>query len=561
MQKLEDWLSKYWWGVLFALSLPAGLALVIPGYYGASDDMHIAWLYEMDRAVRIGQIPPRFVPDLSFGFGYPLFNFLFPLPFYLAEILHLFGMTLVDSIKTLFLLSIPLSAIFMYLLLRQFTTSWLSLLGAVIYIYTPYRATDIYIRGAVGEAIAFVLFPLLTLSVIKIIKRGQTDKSTFRWVGLGSLALASLVLSHNISAYMFLPPLLALALLRIIYILGKIPRTIMLLAVVYLLGLLISIYFWLPAVVESRLMKYDTVFNFADHFPTLKQLFLPYWGYGGSVAGPGDGMSFFLGWSNIVIFVLGVILLVTLWKRHGIEEKVILGWAGAFILMAIFLMNYRSTPFWNSLPLLPYFQFPWRFLLLTTFLTPLLVVSLAKLKMEQWVYGAVSLLIIVSSLGYFHPEDYLGRTDEYFLKRFVPVPIVNKEYLEIQEEYLRLPKTTERRPTKSYPIVEASADQIQAVTTVNDLNHLIKVNSTDPFLLTYNKYFFPGWTGAIDGKEVSLTAGSPFGQITLFVPSGEHQVEIKFIEPFWKRVLDTVSLFGFGLSLVLILLGGKIAKI
>src|SRR5258706_15575236 len=109
MQKVENFLSKpphqkfggggkHIFLIILLLSIPAFWALFVHGFYGASDDLHIAWLQQMDATIRAGQIPPRFVPALSFGFGYPLFNFVFPLPFYVAEIIHLLVLSFVDSI-------------------------------------------------------------------------------------------------------------------------------------------------------------------------------------------------------------------------------------------------------------------------------------------------------------------------------------------------------------------------------------------------------------------------------------------------------------------------------
>src|SRR3989344_4783863 len=109
MEKVENLLSKYFWIVIILLSIPASWALSIPGFYGASDDIHIAWLQQMHQTITSGKIPPRFIPNLSFDFGYPLFNFVFPLPFYIAEAFHLLGLSFVDSIKAVFLISIPLS--------------------------------------------------------------------------------------------------------------------------------------------------------------------------------------------------------------------------------------------------------------------------------------------------------------------------------------------------------------------------------------------------------------------------------------------------------------------
>ncbi|PIZ58125.1 hypothetical protein COY20_04180, partial [Candidatus Shapirobacteria bacterium CG_4_10_14_0_2_um_filter_40_12] len=87
---------------LLLMVIPATIALFKPGFYGASDEMHIAWLQQMDQAIVEGQIPPRYVSDLSFGFGYPLFNFISPLPYYVGEIFHFLGLSFVYSIKMVF---------------------------------------------------------------------------------------------------------------------------------------------------------------------------------------------------------------------------------------------------------------------------------------------------------------------------------------------------------------------------------------------------------------------------------------------------------------------------
>ena len=244
--------------LLVALSIPAVMALFRSGFYGASDDLHVAWLFQMDKVVRAWQIPPRFVPDLSFGFGYPLFNFVFPLPFYIGELFHLTGFNFVDSIKIVFGISLIGSAISMYFLLKEVISKNLAFLGSLIYLYTPYRSTDVYVRGAIGESLSFVFLPIVILSIIK--------KNT----PILAVSIAGLILSHNIVSYMFFPFILIFVLLRFSWksIWGIV------------LGLLISVYFWLPAIVDSKLMKYETVFNFADHFPTLKQLITPYFGYG-----------------------------------------------------------------------------------------------------------------------------------------------------------------------------------------------------------------------------------------------------------------------------------------
>jgi len=46
--------------------------------------------------------------------------------------------------------------------------------------------------------------------------------------------------------------------------------------------------------------------------------------------------------------------------------------------------------------------------------------------------------------------------------------------------------------------------------------------------LRFYTYYFPGWHGFIDGKQVDIYPGGPYGLITLKVPPGEHRVAIRF---------------------------------
>lgn len=531
---------------LFLLIIPATWALFVPGYFGASDDLHIAWLHQMDKIIKIGQIPPRFVPDLSFGFGYPLFNFVFPLPFYIAEIFHLLGLSFVDSIKALFFISVPLSGYFMYLLLKEFVSRNYALAGAALYIYTPYRAVDLYIRGAIGEVTTFIFLPLIVLSVIKL-----NSSTGFKWVGVGAIALSSLVLSHNITAYMFIPFVVLLLLMQFFVTTNKKSFFLKSFLMIFL-SLLTSIYFWLPAILESGLVKYDTVFNFYDHFPTLRQLITPYWGYGASVPGPYDGMSFFLGSTNLGILLAGLYALIVFWAKFSREKRIILVWALICILSAVFLMNHRSAFLWENLPLLPYFQFPWRFLILTTFAIPIFIIGLEQFRLHKFIPWILIVLILITSALFFRPQDFLGRMDDYYLNRYIPSPTASQEYKQTQEEYLRLPVDAQRRPDQKYPVVFAESGEIKNAETKNDLHAVIEVDSKEGMSLNYTKYYFPGWIAKVDGEPTTITPGKPFGQIYLFVPKGAHSVEIAFRETSLKIILNAISLASFLVSLLLV---------
>ena len=546
---VENFLNKHTFLIIAILSIPAVWALFVPGFYGASDDLHIAWLQQMDLTLRSGQIPPRFVPDLSYGFGYPLFNFVFPLPFYLGEIFHLVGFSLVASVKAVFLLSFLFSGYFMYKLLKEFTNSVLSLAGAILYIFTPYRSTDVFVRGAIGESLAFIFLPLVILAIVKITR----DSKNRKWLGIFALSIAALLMSHNITAYMFLP--FAFLFLVVETILARPPRLPILIRsfVGLFLGLVISSYFWIPAVVESNLVKYDTVFNFIDHFPTIRQLVTSHFGYGASVPGPYDGMSFFIGTVNLMLLIAGSIAFFASFKKFKSERKILFYWLVIVVMISIFMMNHRSTFVWDSIPLIAYFQFPWRFLTLVTFTSPIFVIFLDRFRFSSYLGIVIILAAIGLNLSYFRPHDFLGRTDEYYLNRYIPTPIASEEYKRISEEYLRLPLATQTRPDRNYPRITVSNGEILNADYPNGLDARFETNSDQDIVVSYNKYFFPGWQVRIDDHKITPQPGKPFGQIFFSVPSGRHLVKIYFRETVFRGVFDAISLLGFVVAVKMVL--------
>lgn len=537
----KKFITKYLHLIILLVSIPAVRYLFVNGFFGVSDDLHIGWLFEMDRAVKMLQFPPRFVPDLSFGFGYPLFSFVYPLPFYIAEIFHLIGFSLVNSVKLVFGLSIPVSMFFMYKLLKHYLNEELSLAGAVLYVYAPYRALEIFVRGTIGEIVAFCFFPLIILSFIKLTESNFSKK----WIGIAGLSTAALVLSHNIMAYMFIPFLIIFIVARIIWVTKNKKVAIISSLKGLFLGLLSSIYFWFPAIVESKLMHYDTVFNFYDHFPALKQFITPYWGYGASVPGNYDTMSFYMGIVGLLVVLLGFIVFLIKIHKFSKDEKVFIGWGLLVFLLSIFMMNFRSAYLWRTLPLLPYFQFPWRFLAMTTLVSPLFLLGFSKIKNVK-ILKILSFVVIVAAIGlnfnYFKTSEYLGRKDEYYIDRYIPYPTASEAYKETSEEYLRLPIDNEVRPDKIYPRAYTNdSSVILEITELNALDAKITTSSNTEFVFNYNKYYYPGWTVKINGRQAEITSGSPYGQVSFSVPSGQNVVEVKYKESSLRIVFDVIS--------------------
>ena len=66
-----------------------------------------------------------------------------------------------------------------------------------------------------------------------------------------------------------------------------------------------------------------------------------------------------------------------------------------------------------------------------------------------------------------------------------------------------------------------------------------------------NTAYFPGWTSFIDGKQVGMKPNRD-GLITFFVPKGEHDIMLKFMNTNIRKIAKIWSLITIILTLVML---------
>ncbi len=116
-------LSKIGPNIWLILVLPIfawGPLLTLAYFFNAHDAKHsVFFLVEFDQTFRDGYLWPRWSPDFSFGYGYPLFNLYAPLAFYGAEIFHILGMGFAAAIKMMYILATIAAGLGMYGFVRR----------------------------------------------------------------------------------------------------------------------------------------------------------------------------------------------------------------------------------------------------------------------------------------------------------------------------------------------------------------------------------------------------------------------------------------------------------
>jgi len=522
--------------ILAILSLPAVWQLIIPGHFQPHDLHHLADIYEMSRSFS-GQFPPRWAPDFSFGYGYPLFNFYYLLPFYLGSAFYkLFG-SMSESLKLVFLSGFIISIWGMYKLLREFSSKWASVVGVVLFTYTPYRAVQVYVRGALGEAFALALLPVTTYFLVRLIKK-PTNKN----IALSSIGLALYLSTHN---YMWLLSLPFVYVLLFLINKKQALQSIKALIISSILGLGAVSYWIFPAILELKHVPRLTPFLLEDHFPFMKQLIYSPWGYGSSNWGPYDDLSFQIGVVNLIaISLLAILYLIRLIKKpaRNASESVAGGliiWVLASFVISVIFMNIRTLPIWKLLPIYNFVQFPWRLLYLTTFFSSIagaLVVDLMPKKFSKKLGIIFIILAIFLTRDYFKPSGRMYFTDEHYFELFFVDPNYSEDYLLLSEWADARPT---ERPIAKFEIAEGKVSRIAQNTLVN---WTATVDAEVDTVLTFNNYYFPGWYAEVDGEKAEIVPGKPYGQITLNLSPGEHEVNIFWAETPLRKAFDVVSM-------------------
>src|SRR6185503_13634096 len=192
-----------------------------------------------------------------------MFNYYGPLPYYFGEATYFFTHSFLLSAKFMFGVSFLGSYVFMYLLARKLWGEAGGVLSGVVYSYAPYQAIDLFVRGAMGEMWSLMFFPLVFYCLFRL-----KDNQSLKNMALFGISIALLIMSHNISAMIFFPIILLATLL--IYFSNKNTRFVSLSITAILLGFLISAFYFLPALVEKKLVHVETTtfgyFSYTEHF-------------------------------------------------------------------------------------------------------------------------------------------------------------------------------------------------------------------------------------------------------------------------------------------------------
>lgn len=539
-----------YWLLFIALIFPSIVPLFHSGFFRMHDYTHVARLYEMDKAIKDGNFPVRWSQNLGWGYGMPLFNFYAPLPYYMAEFFHLAGFNFLNSIKIIFGLTFFTSFIGMYLLAKKLFGQYGGFLSAIVFVYSPYRAVDFYVRGALGELFAISLIPWAIWSILRVI-----EKKSKKTLVLAGLILAFLSLSHTVLTLICLPTLFFTALFFIL-VSRDIMKSFVFTLYSFILGFGLASFFLIPAFFEKRFTKVNQLTqgfsNYNHHFLYFRQFLSGNWGYGGSVDSIPDLMSFHLGKVHLILsFIALIFSLFWLIKRKYKKQNLAILFFGFLILIFAFLSTYHAKFIWDAIPLMAFIQFPWRFnsliIVFIAFLAGGGCFYLTKINKKIaffFLLGSV-LALLKTNIHYFRPEKYVNANDYYYtdenlikksMSGIIPdyIPIwVKKIHLKIAVAPYSI--------LKGNPKIEIKENKVQRL--------VLNIDADSAARIQINRFYFPGWKAWLDNKLIKLEYESNNGIICVKIPKGNHLLSIKLSRTklrFYSEIVSLLSLLILG---------------
>jgi hypothetical protein len=512
--------------------IPTFFRMLRPGIYSMSDFPYFR-IVEYAKCISDAQIPCRWSPDAGLGYGEPIFNFYAPLPFLIGGILTEVGVSPLISLKFLFALSLLVSGILMFLLSQRIWNSkWAGIVSAALYVYAPYRALDVWVRGALSESVAFIFFPLILLCF-----EYYLEHKSRKWFVFFALSLAGLILTHNLSVLLFAPVLGLWVIVR--FFQEKQFKLLPRILGAATLAVLLSAFYLLPAIAESQFVNLDSTtqgyFDFRAHFVTIPQLFLSrFWGYGGSTWGNEDGLSLALGQIQWVLaIVAGICAFIIVAKQKLVNKNIVHVILLSFLtFFALFLTHNKSAFIWEFFSeVMKYIQFPWRFLGTALFSVSLLSGFVVIVSKRYAMHTAVIIcaFAVFLNVGFFREDLWFEVTDHDMQtgERWVEQTRASigdywPNYGPIQEKLSNtLYENSLFKKTSSMVSFEvAISEDKEAVVPVN---------------------YFPGWRAFVDGQESHISYDTT-GQVVVPLSEGRHEVVLKFANTPARLIGNAISL-------------------
>jgi hypothetical protein len=525
-----------------------------------------------------GTLYARWCPDLYGGYGYPLFNWYPPgICAMAAGFAFILGIDATSALKLVLDILLIAGGVGVYgLVYGETCRSDAAVVGGIIYLFFPYRLTDLFTRGELTEFAGYSLIPFVLWGYRAL---GRAQSKDRPWIGvLTALMHAAVWFCHPVIGFVLTVIVSVLVLLEAV---SQDDRRAFWRFVVFgecvaALATAIVFVYLIPALFEQSLVRIDNLRLSCQ--PTTKYLVNWRW-----LLGPGFfaiGKPTLVGAAVLMASLAGSLVIARL--RRGMLGTVA-WWLPAFLLLLFIVDTRFSRLFWTVLPLGKFILFPWRLNgFIGIFGATGIGVMWANLFPAEWLRLkwllaiAVVLLVAIPARNSETPRY----TSEPTSDQLKPASIRTVGLLTtvIADEYL--PITVSRPPDSPRGSNEDNLVQGTTGSDVagrgerrvgshlfelgvvkaapaspvarerNPLSYVVEVHASGPSVIDLRLFAYPGWiTKTLTGPAEVTQTVSPDGLIRLNIPeAGDFQLT----EDFRATPLRQVSALASLLALVLL---------
>ena len=560
------------WVAAFVAVAAACAPLLRDGFVGGHEGP--AYLFraaEFAGQLAEGEARPRWCPDFYWGYGYPFFVYYPPGLFYLSAAVGAVGASTATALEAVTILGWALFFFGVRRLARCWTGDPAAIVAGIVAVLATYRLSQVHVRGDLAEALGTALLPWILAEFVLLCRVDPPPGGWARAAARGGLLLGLVFYVHTLSA---VAVCMSIGLIGLSGAVRAGPGATLRAAGAGAIGVLAGAAYWLPVQLgrpavrtEQMLDRVPGAFSwwYGDHFVAWWQRLDPRIGFGDSLPGVGDTMSF--GSSPVVwVAVLAVVVIAgrdAEFRRRATGPLLALGAANVMLLGI-------AEVVWDVAPLLPWFQFPWRLLLLEGLAPALLsahvvhrrgrptpaaasiatvatIVAAVPSLWACWTHAGEATVRLMpdqaaaleaprtlSTVGMHHPMgiDYTITTaarNEYLPKRVSRPPTAHPD-----------------APGRVRPRLDLGppADELGAWR-----RWIVDVPADDVYEVAW--FAFPGIEASRNGEPLPLVDdGDPRGLVRFALPAGPQVVDVWYAGPPHQRAANLLAVLGLGFALV-----------
>ncbi len=496
-------------------------------------EMYPIRLVEYLQSFKCGHFFPRWCPDLCGGYGYPLFNYYQPGLFATAAaIMALLAVTPVAGLKLAVTAYAIAGGYGVYrLIFGETGRSDAALLGAIVFIYSPYRLSQLFVRGDLSEFAAYSLVPFVLWGYREL---NRAEPSRTPLIGTATaLAHAATLFCHVLIGLYTTEIVGAMLLLEVFWHRENMLRRAVLGSVVVILAIALAAIYLGPAWFEGRLVRLENLRYGNWYAPN--NLIFPW------------RLIFQSGLRSVglasAVGIVAAAMSFVLPKVRQNASSVIGWWLPVIVILSLTLKSGWTRWFWIWFPLASFIQFPWRLLgFVGLFASVGIGVSWTLIVSERWRafrwLGAISLALGVAYIEqpyrcFTHggidvpdtlttPAGILAQPTDHARYGLYTTVFAN--------EYLPVTVRQPRLLPSNVKLVIGAGKAATKVTQPCPLRYLVEAQAELPSALDLQVFNFPGWKAAtLSGPAEAHLLSSNEGLIRLYLPQpGDYRIEVYF---------------------------------